>query len=86
MDGFVNYSTMKTQPDDLRKLKIFDSAYRGAEYYSLQDRNNTDFIEKIQMSDRWFELMFKNQKTKDKLTPKEFEEFKSLCIQLKNEQ
>ena len=65
---------------DLSKLDYFKDAYRGAEFYSLQD-NNDFYKEYITKSDRWYVLMLKNQKGNG-LTAKEYKEFKSLSLDL----
>jgi hypothetical protein len=69
------------QPTDLTKLAYFDSAYKGAEFYSLQDEKISHYSENIKKSERWFDLLLKNQKVK-KITPKEFAEFKTLSYAL----
>jgi hypothetical protein len=72
------------QPTDLTKLAYFDSAYKGAEFYSLQDESNSHYSENIKKSERWFDLLLQNQKVK-KITPKEFAEFKTLSYALLKE-
>jgi hypothetical protein len=67
------------QPRDLRKLKNFYSANRGAEWLTLRDDHDDYDKEDVIKADRWYDLMHKNQKIK-KLTKKEFEEFKELTI------
>lgn len=68
------------QPNDLRKLNYYEGAYRGAEFYSMQDHDDI----KAKQSNRWYDLMLKNQKGK-KLSPKEFLEFKELSMSLYQE-
>jgi hypothetical protein len=67
-------------PNDLRELPYFDKGYEGAEYYSFSEDE-----EDRQKSDRWFELIFKHQKERIKLTKAELEEFKNLSYQLEIE-
>jgi len=66
---------------DLSKLHYFDDAYRGAEFYSLQDDDDNFYKEYITKSDRWYVLMVKNQRGNG-LTVKEYKEFKSLSLDL----
>lgn len=68
---------------DLKKLKNFDKAYSGAEFYSLQDRNNPDFIDKIEKSDKWYDLLYKN--SNGGLTEAEFIKFTILSLDLELE-
>jgi len=65
------------QPRDLRKLRNFDSASKGAEWLTLKDIHDDYDKENMKKADRWIDLVHKNQKIK-KLTKKEFEEFKEL--------
>jgi hypothetical protein len=65
------------QPTDLRKLRNFHSAHKGAEWLTLRDDHDDYDKEDVIKADRWYDLMHKNQKIK-KLTKKEFEEFKEL--------
>lgn len=66
---------------DLSKLSYFQDAYRGAEFYSLQDKTDDFYKEYIVNSDRWFDLMVKNQKGNG-LTANEYKEFKSLSLSI----
>jgi len=63
-------------PNDLRELPYFQGAYKGAEFYSME---NNEKYEK--MAYRWYDLMQKHQGG-EKLNEKEFEEFKKLSSDL----
>lgn len=73
--------TLKNQPRDLSELPYFANAYKGAEYYSMQDEDDEYYHKKVKKANRWYELMLKNQR-QSKLSKKEFLEFESLSYDL----
>ena len=73
--GEVEFGKGGKIPEDLRELPYYKGAYKGAEFYSMEDGKYQ------KMADRWYDLMLRHQSGK-KLNKKEFQEFEKISSDL----